>query len=159
MSDELQGSLAVSLPGRLERAIGLLERIADQPSGAGLQTVSITDSEVDPGIQIGFPAVGSERLLLPRQPVGGEFTVTEAPQLILPANNRRLGVVVTNPSEQEIALVLDEASRGKNPGIGTIILGEKQSWNGLIGTILWCGNITARTVKPAVSGVIAVPEV
>lgn len=125
------------------QVLALLTQIA-QDSGAGLQTISIAEQEVQGGLEVDFPVEGSKRWVIPRVASGGSFVVTEALVLLLSANNRRLGGRITNTGEKNLVLKLASANNANaNSGIGTITLKPGEHWDFLLGQMLWCGSICA----------------
>jgi len=128
---------------RISTIVELLERIAAQ-EGPGLQTLSVTDREVPAGVEVSFPVAGFQRWLLQRQAVGGRFAVTEAGVQLLIANNRRLGGMIVNNGAENIVLTLaDLSTTTSQGGLGEIELLPGESWDLRLGSILWCGSVSA----------------
>jgi hypothetical protein len=125
----------------------LLESIARE-AGAGLQTVAITDTEVQgEGVEIDFPVPGGRRWLIARIPTGGAFAIGEGAftQVALP-NPSRLGGTLTNSGAKPAVVVLAEPQNaGAAAGLAQLyVLGNGGSWDFRLGPSLWCGSVWAK---------------
>lgn len=157
MFQQAQAAVSSLTNQQLEITALLQTLVANGPTG--IQTLAATDAEIGgENVAYDFPVSGAERRFIQRQPGGGTFAVSEAGGLILLENNRRLGGAIVNPGENEVILVLGSVDRINSPGVGSITLGERQSWNMMLGPFLWCGNVSAKTAAGK-AGSLSVVEV
>jgi hypothetical protein len=124
----------------------LLEAIARE-AGAGLQTVALTDTEVQgEGVEIDFPVPGARRWLVARIPTGGAFAVPETTFVpIAQPNPSRLGGYLTNSGAKPALLLLSEP---QNPGAAAgmaqlYLINGGTPWDFRLGSALWCGAVWA----------------
>lgn len=110
--------------------------------------IIVTDQEVAELIMRNFPMKGMSRWVVRRTGNGfSAFAVTVAFQLLLPANENRLGLRVRNSGAANgVTLILskDLAADGAPllAGAPSIWLPPNGDWDGKIGDLLWGGSIS-----------------
>jgi hypothetical protein len=90
-----------------------------------------------------FPVTGAKRIIAPR--FGNGFDSLAVPTspgiLALGSNTARLGLLLVNSGANAVILYLASSQR---PGVVAVYLAASGgSWNGLLGNVLWCGNVAA----------------
>jgi hypothetical protein len=130
-----------------EVELGLLREIRD---GVAQPSLALTDVGVPPSSHNNFPAPGSSRIVVPRQPTGGRVPVTSllAPKLVLAANSMRLAGTITNMGKADALLILAPAEEASGQGISLIyLIARGGSWDLRLGPPLWCGSVSALALK------------
>lgn len=129
-----------------------------------LTQLCVTDREPAQLLMDNFPVPGARRLIVRRAGSGGSYTLAaNEPTLLVPANENRLGLTIVNAGAHAVTLYgsVDLLQPGSSSplagGAPQAVLAAGASWDGRLGSLLWCGNVLA--VDTTGGAVISVWEV
>lgn len=121
--------------------------IADR---AHLTQLCVTDRQPSQLQMRDFPVPGAQRLIVRRTGQGSTQTLAANQETVLAyGNENRLGLTITNAGPNNITLygnkdLIDPATGlPLTSGAPQIILASGCSWDGRLGTVLWCGHVAA----------------
>lgn len=118
--------------GRLGR---IVRQLAAQPG-----VLAVSDETAPPGIVADFPVDGAERLIVQRAATQLSVEASTTLQLALPSNVKRLGLTIVNRGTVGATVCLSDNSGAAGQGIWLAPNGG--AWDGRLGNMLWCGNIS-----------------
>lgn len=117
---------------------------------AALTQLCVTDREPAQLVMRNFPVPGAQRLIVRRPGQGGSYTLAaNTPTLLCAANENRLGLTLVNSGAHSITIygAADLLEPGSSSplagGAPQAILMSGTSWDGRLGTLLWCGSVLA----------------